>query len=170
MSRSLLLLLSVLFFKTAQTHAQPDYSNCIQVVASTGKSAELNGRKWSYTVGEAFITTLTGSNSVVFTQGFHQPELCGIVATHDLDIELWELMVFPNPTADYVTVRYSDRQNARLEASVFDLMGRPILTSFLLADPSGTSLDCSDWQAGVYLLQLRDPSTGAGAVVRFVRL
>jgi hypothetical protein len=105
------------------------------------------------------------------TQGFHQPDICQSVATKDLDLAAWEIEVFPNPTADFLNIRFSDENGSgALRASVFDVLGRAMLLQQPLDEPSGTSLNCQAWQSGVYFLRLEDAATGAAATVRFVRL
>ncbi|MCY7327172.1 MAG: T9SS type A sorting domain-containing protein [Saprospiraceae bacterium] len=166
MSRFLLLALlgcaSPIFSQT------PDVTLCYQVLGSTGKSAVRAGRYYAYTIGEPFITTLQGSKHL--TQGFHQPELCVLVATHDVDLADWQIEVFPNPTADFLHIKYSPEHTGRLEAAVFNLLGQLIVENIPLNQPDGSLLDCATWQAGLYFLQLRDPATHAVATVRFIRL
>lgn len=142
---------------------------CIQVISATGLSATQGGLSFSYTVGEPVITTLTG-NTRKLTQGFHQPELCKVVSTNDLDLAAWNIEVFPNPTADALTVRFSHEKGAQLRANVFNSLGQVMLSDQSLNQPSGSGVDCASWQPGVYILQLQDPVTHRVASVRFVRL
>lgn len=143
--------------------------NCAQVIGVAGKTGTQAGLTFHYTVGEPVITTLTGNTRIV-TQGFHQPETCMLVSTNDLDIAAWGIEVFPNPTADFLTVRFASDKSSGLRASVFNLLGQVVLSDERLYQPDGSRLDCSGWQPGVYILQLQDPSTFAVASVRFVRL
>ncbi len=142
---------------------------CNQVLSATGKSSIQAGRYYAYTVGEPFILTLEG-NTRELTQGFHQPDLCQLVATSNLDLAAWSIEVFPNPTSDFLHIQYSADQNGALEASVYDVLGHLVLAGQTLAQPDGSLLDCASWQAGLYFLQLRDPATQATATVRFIRL
>lgn len=149
------------------TFAQ-DYQTCIQVISASGKSGTQGGLTFTYTVGEAAITTISGSRKL--TQGFHQPELCMLVSTDDFDLAAWNVEVFPNPTADRLTIRYSDEKGAILRASVFNLLGQVLVSNQPLTQPDGSILDCASWQPGVYILQLQDPATSGFATMRFVRL
>ena len=142
---------------------------CNQVLSAAGKSSVQAGRYYAYTVREPFILTLQG-NTRDLTQGFHQPDLCQLVATSNLDLAAWSIEVFPNPTADFLHIQYSADQNGMLEASVYDVLGHLIVNRQMLAHPDGSLLDCMSWQAGLYFLQLRDPATQATATVRFIRL
>ena len=146
-----------------------DYETCIQVISASGKTGTQGGLTFTYTVGEPVITTLSGDTRKL-TQGFHQPELCTVVSTKDFDLADWDIEVFPNPTANVLTVRFSNAKGNTLRASVFNLLGQAMLTNRPLTQPEGSRLDCAAWQPGVYILQLQDPSTSGVASVRFIRL
>ena len=169
MNRLLLLSLFAGFLATGAAHAQQNATLVNQVVGSSGKTYSLNGWQWSFTVGEAVTATLQGSTRTL-TQGFHQPEIAAYVGTADLDLAAWQLRVFPNPTADLLTVRYRDESGRQLIATIYDLLGRVVAAEVPLDDPAGSTLNCAAFQPGVYLLHLREPIRGASATVRFVRL
>lgn len=145
-------------------------SLCNQVLASGGKQTVQQGNTWAWTVGEPVIFTLGPIGNHLLTQGFHQPDLCLPVSTQESSLAEWSIEVFPNPATDRLFVRFSDVSTGDLHARVFDLMGRPVLSDAVLDTPEGTLLDCADWQAGVYFLQLVDARTSATATIRFIRL
>lgn len=145
------------------------FENCIQVISASGKTGTQGGLTFSYTVGEVVITTLVGDTRAV-TQGFHQPDLCIPVSTKDIDLAEWGIEIFPNPTADFLTVRFSAEKGTELRASVFNLLGQAMIVGQNLNQASGSRLDCAAWQPGVYILQLQDPATLGSASVRFIRL
>lgn len=145
-----------------------DYESSLQVISAAGKSGTQGGLTFHYTIGEPVITTLSGNTRKV-TQGFHQPEF-GVVSTYNPGLSAWNIEVFPNPTADALTVRFSTEKGDALRASVFNLLGQAMLTDQILTQPEGSRLDCAAWQPGVYILQLQDPATSGVASVRFVRL
>ncbi len=169
MNRFILFALLVCMSPTFSQAQNQDLEFCNQVLASAGKSTVRAGRYYAYTIGEPVIFTLQGTTTD-FTQGFHQPDLCVLVATNDLDLADWQMEVFPNPTADFLYVRYSAEHTGRLEATVFDVLGHLIVHDISFDQPDGSLLDCSSWQAGIYFLQLRDPVSKAVATVRFIRL
>ncbi|MBV6443113.1 MAG: T9SS C-terminal target domain-containing protein [Haliscomenobacteraceae bacterium CHB4] len=146
-----------------------DYVNAIQVISAAGKTGTQGGLTFTYTVGEPVITTLTGDLRKL-TQGFHQPELSTVVATDDFDLAAWDIQVFPNPTADVLTVRFSGEKGSLLRANVFNLLGQVVISNQPLTQPDGSRLDCTAWQPGVYILQLQDPATSGVATLRVVRL
>ncbi len=160
--------LALLLCLSANISLAQDYETCIQVISASGKTGTQGGLTFTYTVGESVITTLSGSGKL--TQGFHQPELCMLVSTNDFDLVAWNVEVFPNPTADVLTVRYSGEKGGGLRASVFNLLGQVMLSGQILTRPDGSRLDCAAWQPGVYILQLQDPATLGVASMRFIRL
>jgi hypothetical protein len=140
-----------------------------QVVASTGNVAVQQGLNYAYTVGEVVI--FTGSvGDFTLTQGFHQPEQTKIVSVDQPELADWNIEVFPNPVTDRLTVRFSTEKGSALRVNVLDLLGKVILDAHPLSEPTGSFIDCSLWQPGVYFLQLLDPQSRAHATVRIVRL
>lgn len=144
-----------------------DYSQCMQAIGTTGKTAKRDGMHFTYTVGEAVTLTLQGGVHTL-TQGFHQPDVCVTVSTDDVDLAAWNIEVFPNPATDLLTVKYAADQTRSLRASVYTLLGDVVLTQQPLTQPEGSRLDCSQWAGGLYLLTLTDPESGATATVRVV--
>ncbi len=169
MNRFLLLALLACLSPCVSQAQDQNLGLCEQVLAVAGKSVVRAGRYYAYTIGEPFIFTLQGATTTV-TQGFHQPELCVMVATHDVELADWQIQVFPNPTTDFLHIQYSADHNSQLEAAVFDVLGHLIVDQVSLDRPDDSLIDCSTWQAGLYFLQLRDPATHAVATVRFIRL
>ncbi len=163
-------LLTAMLWHCALTYgATQDATLFNQVVGSAGRFAVQQGRTFSYTIGEVVIPTLSSAN-YVFTQGFHQPEQTRIVSVGDPDLTDWNILVFPNPVSEDLTVRYSPDKGSMLSATVVDLIGRVILTDQPMFDPNGTVLDCRLWQPGVYFVILTDPVSRATAMTRVIRL
>lgn len=64
-------------------------------------------------------------------------------------------IVYPNPTEDRLYIRpKTQAENSHLEANIYDLTGRLLLTQFEPHAINGTSLSLKDIPPGVYLLQL----------------
>lgn len=142
----------------------------MQVVGTTGKSTTQNGRYYAYTVGQVVINTAKGTSRTL-TQGFHQPDVCPLVSTNDLNLAAWGISVFPNPTMDVLQVRFDATDNKQLTATIFDLSGRSVLQHILLTpsfDP--TLIDCTTLQPGIYFLHLTEPATQQHATMRIIRL
>jgi len=142
---------------------------CMDVVATSGGKGIQSNRHLSWTVGEPFVQTLIGAG-YAFTQGFHQPDPCGKNFVGTFDLADWGLNLFPNPTEGWLTLQYSPDKNRSLVASVFDLLGRPMLLGQTMASAQGSTIDATTWPPGVYFLRLHDPGSKATATLRFVRL
>lgn len=144
---------------------------CHQVVAATGQSVEKQGIIYSYTVGEVAAFTASGLG-LMLSQGFHQPDLCMPTVGTDAPIGMadWQIELLPNPTDGWLTVRFSAEKTTALRASVFDLTGRKTRATALLAEPSGSQLDCRDLPPGVYFLRLEDTGSPAVGTFRFVKI
>ncbi len=143
----------------------PSFFN--QVIGAAGRTGLNQGRHFAYTIGEPVVWTGVGTERIL-TQGFHQPEHTRLVYVGEPDLSAWNIAVFPNPTANVLNVRFSTEKGAYLLATVFDAAGRVMLSNEHLSD--GDVLDCRQWQPGLYLLTLTDPTSRASAITRFIRL
>lgn len=136
-----------------------------EVVASAGDDAvTAEGFRFSWTLGETAIETLTG-NGLILTQGFHQNE--GIVSPV-IEIEEPGLLIeiFPNPVAGELVVRRSGSFRS-FQVDLFDLNGRR-LEGFELEAPS-RRIDLSRLPSAVYLLRFSNES-GILQTVRIVKI
>ncbi|MEL6971078.1 MAG: T9SS type A sorting domain-containing protein, partial [Bacteroidota bacterium] len=66
------------------------------------------------------------------------------------------LRLFPNPTATFTQLQWPSGTELSypLQVQVYDLMGRPVLQRTFQQDP--LVLQCSEWVAGYYLVQVHD--------------
>lgn len=80
-----------------------------------------------------------------------------------------QLEVFPNPTSDQLNVRFGLAETTTIQADVFDLLGRRVITQRPGQLASGTqqfTLPTADLAAGIYHLRLTDGT--AQQQVKFV--
>lgn len=102
-----------------------------------------------WTVGEIAVSRY--ENGLELGEGFHQVYYDLLVQTAEELPEEWEINVYPNPTTDWLEVRFPETETLFLK--LFDIQGR------LLADWGGISgeatLDVELYPEGVYLLQLQ---------------
>ena len=157
-------------FACARAGFGQDYGLCNQVLSAGGDITIQQGNTWAWTVGEPVIFTLGPVSNHVLAQGFHQPDLCLPVSTQEATLADWQIEVFPNPTSDFLHLRFSAEKTGALRASVFDLLGRTVLFNVPLDSPDGSLLDCSGWLPGVYLLHLQDVDSRAATTLRIIRL
>lgn len=167
MNRFLLLLAFFISFHFSAAAQQFDV--CMNVVASSGGQGIQNNRYIAWTIGEPFVQTLQGAGYAL-TQGFHQPDPCGVSFVGTSDLADWGMSLFPNPTSGLSLLRFSPEKKGFLLANAFDLLGKSVLENQTLATPEGSVIDASAWPPGIYFLVLQDPNTQASATLRLIRL
>ncbi|MBK6994318.1 MAG: T9SS type A sorting domain-containing protein [Lewinellaceae bacterium] len=158
-----------LFFLLSFSCAAQQFDICMDVMASSGGQGNQLNRHISWTIGEPFVQTLHGAG-YAFTQGFHQPDPCGKDLVRTSDLADWGMSLFPNPTEGLLTLRFSPEKRGHLLGSVFDMLGRPVLTNQMLSSPEGSLIDASSWPPGVYFLLLKEPTSQSTATFRIVRI
>ena len=124
-----------------------------EVVSSNGDSQSAAGYEVSWTVGEAVIATMIGSTNTL-TQGFQQTRLT-VTAVTDLLYPGLEIKVFPNPTQEFITIRFSEYiEDTRY--SLYDLRGKLIENK--LINSADTEIDLKKYASGQYILKLTNKS------------
>lgn len=154
MNKTILLTTLLLIAAVATVSAQ---SLERQVIASTGGYSEANGVSLSFTVGEPVIETAV-SGSVVLTQGFQQPDdiTTGI---NDKPSVTVNYTVFPNPTANTITIDLQSDKNVEVELALYDLGGQRISMLDRKTRVEGTAqeeMDLTNLAAAQYILVLSD--------------
>jgi hypothetical protein len=94
-------------------------------VPATGGDATGAGGSSSFTVGQVVYTTHTGSNGSV-AQGVQQPyEISTTIGIEVTEINL-ELVAYPNPTNNALTLNIGNYNNEKLTYQVYDMQGKVI--------------------------------------------
>lgn len=106
-----------------------------------------------FTLGELTVEYLDENQALA--QGFHRLHLPLLnVAVENPKEATLELTIYPNPTADYVTVQ-TNRQD-KLTLTVTDILGRSLRQILLLS--SRHTLNVSELPAGTYAFSVYDSS------------
>ena len=127
-----------------------------EVVSSNGDTQSAAGYEVSWTVGEAIISTMIGSTNTL-TQGFHQTKIT-VTAVSDLLYPGVEIKVFPNPTQEFITIRFSEYiEDTRYV--LYDLRGKLIENK--LINSADTEIDLKKYASGQYILKLTNKSRQA---------
>lgn len=164
------LFISFFAFLCSETTFGQDYSLCSQVIGSAGNYVVTPNQRWSFTVGEVAIQTLTDTMlQVTVTQGFHQPELCTVVSTGSPEIDRLQIQVYPNPASTYWQIDCTQPDNAGLHLTVLNTLGQTRATERIAKDGT-TRIDCSGWQPGIYLLLVTDPVSKATGTLRLLKI
>ncbi len=132
-----------------------------QVIASTGHSVTLPalpldsfGTHIDCTIGDVAVRTIRYPDEVLVTQGFQQPNLQGL-----LRLQKDEMLVFPNPTVDKITIMYKLEENVKkVDIRVITLGGHMVYTTtFIPVDGElmlKTVMDCTRFIPGIYVVTL----------------
>jgi len=81
-----------------------------------------------------------------------------------------EIKIFPNPAKDKINVSWSTTIAGQTEISVFDVMGRKMLNSFMKYDGySPISIDISPLEKGVYFLSVKNNQNTSTKMFTVVR-
>lgn len=93
-----------------------------EVLSSSGGSGQTAQVSLAWTIGEPVTATVSNGTSTL-TQGFQQPTLLIATAQNEQN-DLLSLLVYPNPTADYVTLKLDQSNQTLYNFRVFDSAGK----------------------------------------------
>jgi len=116
---------------------------------ATGGEATGTGGTASYSVGQVVYTTQTGTNGSV-AQGVQQPyEISITVGIDETSIKL-ELSVYPNPTADYLTLKVG--ASTFLSYQLIDIQGKVIENNKVTG--TSTTIKMEELPSATYFLKV----------------
>ena len=121
-----------------------------EVLSSSGGSGQTAQVSLAWTIGEPVTTTVSDGTSTL-TQGFQQPTLLIATAQNEIN-ELTSLLIYPNPTADYVTVKMDQATQASYSYRVFDSAGK--LVSEGKATSANPNISFQGLASGQYTISL----------------
>ncbi len=125
-----------------------------EVIPASGGNASGSGGSASYTVGQLMYRTNIGANGSV-AEGVQQPyEISTVTGIEEiLGIDLIS-SVYPNPTADFLTLRVEGYDNMDLFYQLFDISGR-LLDNNKVKEYE-TMINMVRFTAGTYFLKITD--------------
>lgn len=130
-------------------HAQQGFS-------TTGGEASGTAGSSSFSVGQMAYSTYAGSNGSV-VQGVQQTyHITALLGVEIAAIKL-ELVAYPNPTQETLTLKIDNYKNESLTYQLYDLQGK--LWDSQSLQGSQTQLDMKDLAVGSYLLSIQDEDT-----------
>lgn len=95
-----------------------------QVVSSSGGSGQNAQGSLDWTIGEPVTATVSDGSSTL-TQGFQQPTLLIATSINENNLSA-NLLVYPNPTADYVILKFDAAMEQQYNFKIFDMAGKLI--------------------------------------------
>ncbi len=123
-------------------------------VTSSGENAIGSTGNVNYSVGQILYTTNYGSNGSV-AQGVQQPYEISVLLGIDeaIGIDLL-LSVFPNPTTDFVTLKFENYDFESIDYQLFDINGKIILTD--KSQIKETKITIGNLPSSIYFLKVLD--------------
>ena len=119
-----------------------------EVLGPAGQTDTISGHSVSWTLGEsAIITSETGSITV--TEGFEQPHFTITSLEKRASIKA-EVSIYPNPTAQDVTVKIKGLENEQYTIQLLDQLGKEVLRKE--TSNSQTSIPVSHLSAASYFI------------------
>lgn len=126
-----------------------------------GGFSEVNGFSLQYSVGEAVVTTATGSSgNLVLTQGFQQENLYPVSIEEGV-FALLDFQYWPNPARNLLNFTISSDKLLTLNAGIYDLLGRPTglpIQNLRIQAPVETTFNLERLAEGSYYLILKSES------------
>lgn len=124
------------------------------VLSNNGGYAAAAQGSIAWTIGEPISETYTTTANKT-TMGFHQPEL-GLATLIKENRDASQVMVFPNPVKDFLTVSFKDLQNTTYSIEVIDNLGKQIDKKdiSITNDDKTILLNMSEYAAGNYFLNI----------------
>lgn len=123
-----------------------------QVVSSSGRSGQNAQVSLDWTIGESVTSTVSDGQSTL-TQGFQQPTL-QIATTQNEKNDLAFMLVYPNPTADFVTLKISQSDQRLFNYKVHDVAGKLVIEG--KASTHYPNISFQGLASGQYTLSLID--------------
>lgn len=125
-----------------------------ETIPITGGNASGSGGSVSYTIGQTFYTTNTGSNGSV-AEGVQQPYeisvIIGIEETNGINLSV---SAYPNPTTDFLLLKVESEKFKDLSYQLFDLNAKLLESKKLVSNE--TSIVMSNLVPATYFLKVTE--------------
>jgi hypothetical protein len=126
------------------------YAKAQQSIHSSGANALGSGGTVSFSVGQAFYTSVSDSIGTV-SQGVQQAYEIFTVGIKETKLNI-SLSVFPNPTTDNLTLLISDYNNEELSYHLFDIQGKLLSNGQVTAKQ--TQINTTNLTAATYFISV----------------
>lgn len=118
---------------------------------SAGGNATASQGSVSYSIGQPFYTTSSGSNGSV-AQGVQQPfEIQTVLGSELFSINL-NMLVYPNPTTDVLNLSIEESEISDMSYQLIDFNGRLIKSSAI--SNQSTIIPMTEYQKAIYILNV----------------
>ncbi|HAO27117.1 MAG TPA: hypothetical protein DCQ68_04340 [Chryseobacterium indologenes] len=114
-------------------------------------SGGISNNNLMHTVGEIYVVPDDPDQQNSGTLGMLYQTVLDVLGVTEVVVKQDKVIVYPNPTADYVTLQIFLKENSR-EVSVYDLSGKLIMQKEI----NNNRIDLSSLLKGVYLLAFKN--------------
>lgn len=124
------------------------------VISNNGGYSTAAQGSIAWTIGEPISETYN-SGANITTMGFHQPEL-GLATLIKQNSNQAELLVYPNPVKESLTVSFKDMENGTYKYDLVDDLGKLIYQSETSINDQNKAIDLnmSKYAAGNYFIRI----------------
>lgn len=146
LKKTAIYILIVVFFGMFESKAQ-ESSN------ASGGDALGNGGSVSYSIGQIVYHTNSGTNSISIAEGIQQPYEISIVTSIETvtNIDL-KLLVYPNPTSDFLRLIIDKNQSDGLFYQLYDLNSKLLIDKKI--NSSKTNIEMAHLANAIYFLSV----------------
>lgn len=130
--------------------------NCIAQESPTASGGDATGTNGSvsYSVGQVVYLTQTGSNGSI-SEGVQQPfEISEVLGTEDFNHLIADVKIYPNPTANALTLNLINENNLVLDYEIVDNNGKLIQNERIVANE--TNINVSTLPSSIYFLKIKN--------------
>lgn len=121
-------------------------------VISTGSSITGSSGSVSYSIGQVFYFTGTGTNGNV-VQGAMQPFEISIISGTDETIKIsFQCSLYPNPVNNFLTMIIVNINSSNLSYQIYDLRGNLLVAKHV--NVNQTIIDMSNLSSAIYFLRI----------------
>jgi hypothetical protein len=121
-----------------------------QSVNASGGDATGSGGSVAYSIGQVVYTTSTGAGGSV-AQGVQQSFVITTTGINETALAI-SLSIFPNPTADNLTLQISDYNKEKLTYQLFDMQGKQLSDGQIVAQQ--TQIDMNSLPTATYFINV----------------
>ena len=136
----------ILIFVFGFLQAQETYT-------SSGGNATGTTGNMSYTVGQAFYSTKTGTSGNYIIEGVQQPYEITILISEETANNI-NLTAYPNPTNDYLNINLNNYESNNVTFQLLDMNGKVL--KFGKIKDQETKIDVTNLPSTIYIVKIND--------------
>lgn len=136
-----------------------------KVISSNGGQLEKDGVYLSWTIGQSGLSGNYSSTIMFLNSGFEQENDQLFVATLEIDENLFEISVFPNPVSRNISLNTISETSAVYDYTIVDMNGRNLRTKKNIVVHPGNNVEIvnlNSLHSGIYLLSIELRSSNGG--------